>query len=97
MRELIARIKNILKRKANLKNSDILEYDDIILNLKTGKMSCNGEQISINGKELELLEMLLINKAQIVNRETLANKILGYNSEAEYNNVEVYVSFLRKK
>ena len=52
---------------------------------------------SINGKELELLETLLLNQKQIVGRERLANKIWGYNSEAEYNNVEVYVSFLRKK
>lgn len=41
--------------------------------------------------------MLLLNKNQIVDREMLANKIWGYDSEAEYNNVEVYVSFLRKK
>ena len=43
------------------------------------------------------MEILLINKNQIVNRERLANKIWGYDSEAEYNNVEVYMSFLRKK
>lgn len=52
---------------------------------------------SINGKELDLLEILLLNKTQIMNREILANKIWGYNSETEYNNVEVYISFLRKK
>jgi len=97
MRELLARIKIILKRKSNIEENYVLEYDDIVLNLKTAKMSCKDNQISINGKELELLELLLLNKNQIVNREALANKIWGYNSEAEYNNVEVYVSFLRKK
>ena len=51
----------------------------------------------INGKELNLLEVLMINKNKVLNRETLANKIWGYDSEAEYNNVEVYISFLRKK
>lgn len=60
-------------------------------------MSANGNEISINGKELDLLETLLLNKTQIVNREILANKIWGYDSETEYNNVEVYMSFLRKK
>ena len=53
--------------------------------------------IPINGKELDLLEILLVNKNQIIDREMLANKIWGITSEAEYNNVEVYVSFLRKK
>lgn len=60
-------------------------------------MRAKQKEIAINGKELELLETLLLNQKQIVGRERLANKIWGYNSEAEYNNVEVYVSFLRKK
>lgn len=97
MRELIARVKVILKRKINIKDTNILEYSDLKLDLGAGKMSANNAEIPINGKELDLLEVLLLNKKQIVNRETLANKIWGYDSEAEYNNVEVYVSFLRKK
>lgn len=97
MRELMARVKVILRRKINIKDTNILEYGDLKLDLGTGKMSTSHSEISINGKELDLLEILLLNKNQIVNREMLANKIWGYNSEAEYNNVEVYVSFLRRK
>lgn len=97
MRELIARIKVILKRKINIQDTNVLEYSDLKLDLVTCKMCANDTEIAINGKELDLLEILLLNKNQIVNREILANKIWGYNSEAEYNNVEVYVSFLRKK
>ncbi len=97
IKELVARVKVVLKRKVNIENTDILEYDDLKLDIRTGKMSANGNEISINGKELDLLETLLLNKTQIVNREILANKIWGYDSETEYNNVEVYMSFLRKK
>lgn len=97
MRELVARIKVVLKRKTNVEDSNILEFKDLKLDLRTGKMSSNDNEIAINGKELELLEILLLNKNQITDREQLANKILGYDSDAEYNNVEVYVSFLRKK
>lgn len=97
IKELVARVKVVLKRKVNIENTDILEYDDLKLDIRTGKMSANGNEISINGKELDLLETLLLNKTKIVNREILANKIWGYDSEAEYNNVEVYMSFLRKK
>lgn len=97
MRELVARVKVILKRKTNIEDTNILEYSGLRLDLGIGKMSVNDAEISINGKKLDLLETLLLNKNQIVNREILANKIWGYNSEAEYNNVEVYVSFLRKK
>ena len=81
----------------NIKDINVLECYDIKLDFRTGKIICKENQIEINGKELELLETLMLNKEQIVNRELLANKIWGYNSEAEYNNVEVYVSFLRKK
>ncbi len=97
MRELVARVKIILKRKTNMEDASILKYDDLKLDIRTGKMISNNNEIAINGKELDLLEILLLNKNQIVNREMLANKIWGYNSDAEYNNVEVYVSFLRKK
>lgn len=97
MKELVARVKVVIKRKTNLNNTDFLEYEDLKLELRTGKMYCQENSITINGKELELLEILLVNKGQITNRENLANKIWGYDSEAEYNNVEVYVSFLRRK
>lgn len=97
MRELVARVKVILKRNSNLENTDIIEFADIKLDLRTGIMSCRKNEIAINGKELELLEVLLINRKQIISRETLANKIWGYDSDTEYNNVEVYISFLRKK
>ncbi len=97
MKELVARVKVILKRNTNIEDTNILEYDDLKLNIRTGKMISHNNEIAINGKELDLLETLLLNKKQIVSRENLANKIWGYDSEAEYNNVEVYMSFLRKK
>ena len=97
MRELIARVKIILKRKANIEDTNILEFEDLKLDLKNGKMISGENEIQISGKELELLEVLLVNKNQTINREKLADKIWGYDSDAEYNNVEVYISFLRKK
>ena len=97
MRELIARIKIVLKRNSNMSDDNILEYSDLKLYLSTGIMSSNGSEISINGKELDLLEILLSNRNQIVSKEVLINKIWGYDSNAEYNYVEVYASFLRKK
>lgn len=97
MKELVARIKIILKRSTNIEDANIISYEDLSLNIPTGKLTCNEKEVSINGKELNLLEVLLINKGQIVERETLANKIWGYDSETEYNNVEVYITFLRRK
>ena len=97
MRELIARIKAVLKRTNNIENTDCLEYGDLALDLKNAKLKCNNNEIQISGKELELLEQLLINKNQISSRESLTERIWGYESDAEYNNVEVYITFIRRK
>ena len=97
MKELIARIKAVLKRTNNIENTDSLEYGDLVLDLKNAKLKCNNNEIQISGKELELLEQLLINKNQISSREGLAERIWGYESDSEYNNVEVYITFVRRK
>ena len=97
MRELMARIKAVLKRTNNIENTDYLEYGDLVLDLKNAKLKCSHNEIQISGKELELLEQLLINKNQISSRESLIERIWGYDSDSEYNNVEVYITFVRRK
>ena len=97
MRELTARIKAVLKRTNNIENTDVLEYGDLVLDLKNAKLKCNENEIQISGKEFELIEQLLLNKNQISSRESLLDRIWGYDSEAEYNNVEVYITFIRRK
>lgn len=96
-RELMARIKIILRRTNNIKDTNILEFGDLILDRKNAVVKCKDNEIQIGGKELELLEQLLINKNQVSIKENLIQKIWGYESDAEYNNVEVYITFLRRK
>lgn len=62
MRELIARIKVLLKRNSNMNDVNTLEYHDLKLDFTTGKINCGNNEIIINGKELQLLETLLTNK-----------------------------------
>ena len=97
MRELMARIKAVLKRTNNIEDTNSLEYGDIILDLKNAKLKCKDNEIQISGKELELLEQLLLNKKQILSKESLIERIWGYESDAEYNSVEVYITFIRRK
>ena len=97
MRELMARIKAVLKRTNNIENTECLQYGDIVLDIKNAKLKSHNNEIQISGKELELLEQLLINKNQISSRESLAERIWGYESDTEYNNVEVYITFVRRK
>ena len=97
MRELMARVKAVLKRTNNIENTDCLEYGDLVLDLKTAKLKCKENEIQLSGKELELLEQLLLNKNQLLSRDTMLDRIWGYESDAEYNNVEVYITFIRRK
>ena len=97
MRELIARIKAVLKRTNNIEDTNCLEYGDLALDLKNAKLKCKDNEIQISGKELELLEQLLLNKSQILSKESLIERIWGYESDAEYNSVEVYITFIRRK
>lgn len=95
--EVLARIKAVLRRANQYEDLSILQFGDIKLDIRNAKVYSNNGEIQINGKELELLEQLLLNKNQISTRESLTQKIWGYESDAEYNNVEVYITFLRRK
>lgn len=97
MRELMARIKAVLKRTNNIEDTNCLEYGDLTLDLKNAKLKSHNNEIQISGKELELLEQLLLNKNQILSKEILIERVWGYESEAEYNSVEVYITFIRRK
>lgn len=98
IRELLMRIQAILRRRGPL---EIVNLQAADLTLDTGsceiKNVSTGKSMKIAGKEMQLLELFLINTNQVLEKEQIATKIWGYESDAEYNNVEVYVSFLRRK
>lgn len=96
--ELLARVRALLRR--NIHSLDFsLSFADIRLDVSTATLSSEttGQSVRVSEKELRILEYMIANQGQILTREQLAVKIWGYESEAEYNNVEVYMSFTRKK
>lgn len=97
IRELIARVNNVLRRTQKVSRVDMPSFGDLELDVKNSVILCGDNSLSVTGKEFRLLEYLILQKGNVAAREQLAVKIWGYGSEAEYNNVEVYVSFLRKK
>jgi DNA-binding response OmpR family regulator len=97
-KELLARLRALSRR--NINSSDgTLSFGDISLDTNTSTLYCktNGQSVRLREKEYKVIEYLIANQGQILSREQLAVKIWGYDSEAEYNNVEVYLSFTRKK
>lgn len=97
MDELLARV-NIQLRKDDI-NNDILKYEDLELNIKRLilKNTTNNQEVSVIGKEFQLIELLIRNKNIVLSKEQIFNKIWGYDSECEINTLEAYISFLRKK
>ena len=97
--ELVARI-NVQLRKDNTKNIiDCIEINDLKLNLKTSNLLCTttNESIDVGCKEFLLLEYLMQNKDIIISKEQIYDKVWGINNTSESNNLEAYLSFIRKK
>lgn len=97
-RELLARIRALCRRNVTAADGS-LSFGDLALDTQAFQLHCSatGQSVRLSGKEYRLMEYLLANKGRILSREQLAVKIWGYDNEAEYNNVEVYLSFTRKK
>ena len=95
-KELLARLRALGRRNINSPDGT-LAFGDITLNKETSTLFCGENSVRLSEKELRILEYLIANQGQILTREQLAVKIWGYDSDTEYNNVEVYMSFARKK
>lgn len=97
-KELLARLRALGRRNIGTPDGT-LSFGDISLDTTTLTLSCvtNGQSVRLSEKEFHILEYLIANGGRILTREQLAVKIWGYESDAEYNNVEVYMSFTRKK
>jgi DNA-binding response OmpR family regulator len=93
--ELLARIRAMTRRKGEFTGDEIV-CGDTVLNKSTHALCHNGS-VRLSLKEYQIMEMLMQNARQIIPKERMIEKIWGYDAEAEYNAVEVYVSFLRKK
>ncbi len=96
--ELIARVNAQLRNKNN-KIKDILEYQDLSLNIRTSILTCTTtkETINIPYREFLLLEYFMNNREQIISKEQIYDKVWGIDNDFESNNLEAYLSFLRKK
>ena len=97
--ELVARVNIQLRVNNSQVVKDSIEVGDLKLNLKTATLCCTttNESIEVVCKEFLLLEYLMQNANQVISREQIYDKVWGLDSEIESNNVEAYISFIRKK
>ena len=94
--ELMARVRALTRRQGEVL-SDVLTAGNLSLDCTSRLLSAGERSVRLGFKEFEVLRLLMVNSGAVVTKETLISKIWGLDSEAEDNNVEVYISFLRKK
>lgn len=94
--ELLARIAARVRNHAEIKDGRISVFD-ITLDSSTYKLEKANKAVKLSKKEYQLLEYFMLNKNQILSRDMIINKVWGYDDMTDYNNIEVYISFLRKK
>ncbi len=97
--ELVARVNLQLRVDNSAPKKDYIEFGDLQLNTKSSKLICTstGEEISVINKEFQLLEYFISNPNQILSKDMIYDKVWGYDNEIESNNLEAYLSFIRRK
>ena len=98
MQELIACLRAITRRGDGVPVM-ALAFGGVSLSEKDARLQndASGQSVRLGAKEYQLMELFLRNPGQIMPKEMLIERVWGYESDAEYNTLEVYVSFLRKK
>lgn len=95
--ELLARIRALTRRKSEIIDENRMDYNGLLLNKNTSSVIWQDNDVKLSLKEYQIMELLISNPKQILPKERIIEKIWGYESDVEYNNIEVYISFLRKK
>lgn len=93
---LVARIRSVLRRKGQLQQ-DVLTVGNVTLNRNSHEVLRGEQPVELTNKEFELLEMLMDHPRQVFSRETILNRVWGYDFAGNTNVVDVYISYLRDK
>src|SRR5947209_7370981 len=106
--ELVARIRAILRRQhrasatargdgPNGNDNQVLQFGDLSLNMATREVSRAGRLIELTATEYNLLHLFMSHPRQVLDRQTILNRVWGYDFLGETNIIEVYVRYLREK
>lgn len=96
MKELLARIRAITRRKSEAVSADMI-YGDCTLNSLNYELSSDGGSVKLQNKEYQIMELLVANQKSIISAELMMEKIWGYDTDTEISVVWVNISYLRKK
>jgi DNA-binding response OmpR family regulator len=94
--ELLARLRALTRRKGAVL-IETLQLGNTILDLQAAELSCGERSVHLSAKEFEVCRLLMSNSNQVTAKQALLTRVWGLESNADENNVEAYISFLRKK
>ncbi|MGE5458943.1 MAG: response regulator transcription factor [Methanobacterium sp.] len=95
--ELLARMEALFRRYGDDSGSELIKYASLSLNLNNHEVYRDGKQIILTPTEFNLLSLLLKNPRKVFSKDTLLDKVWGYDYAGDANIVEVYIGYLRKK
>ncbi|HEY9059643.1 MAG TPA: response regulator transcription factor [Pseudobacteroides sp.] len=95
--ELLARIRALGRRQTEIIINEELNIGSMTFNPLKGEIKTKSQTLKLTSKESQILEILIKNKALVISKEQLMERIWGFQSDIELNNIEVYLSYLRKK
>ncbi|EYE88419.1 PhoP family transcriptional regulator [Fervidicella metallireducens AeB] len=97
VRELLARIKVVLRRNVKEDSSKIIKLGNLEIDMDRHEVTKSGRKIDLTLKEFELLKLLVFNKGKVLTRDFLLDKVWGYEYYGETRTVDVHVRHLRQK
>lgn len=98
VRELMARVKVILRRSASdIENPDMIRIGPLVIDSSKHEVLKNGEKLELTLKEFELLRLLVVNKGKVLTRDSLLDRVWGYEYYGETRTVDVHIRHLRQK
>jgi two-component system phosphate regulon response regulator PhoB len=96
IKELIARIRALLRRTRPTSVGEVLAYEDLIFDSEQHKVTRNGKKIKLGPIEFRLLATFIENPKRVWSRDRLLNKVWGIDADVDYRTVDVHIGRLRK-
>jgi two-component system, OmpR family, response regulator MprA len=95
--ELLARLRALLRRTSLSDNNETLRVADLVLDPQSRRAERNGRVMDLTKTEFDLLELLMLNAGIVLSRDTIYQRIWGYDFETSSRSLDVYIGYLRTK
>jgi len=97
LKEILLRIRQLLWHQSKLDSNNIIKIEDLILNMNSYEITVKGKTVYLTYKEYELLKFLILNRGRVFTRDSLLDKVWGYNNYAGTRTVDIHIQRLRTK